>query len=168
MIENTLVLWGFGLLGAALLLLVAEIFIPSGGIIGVTACLLAIAAVVAFWRVSWVWGVTSLLLELVLAPVAVNFMLRVMPHTPVGRQLILDDEGDIARRHAQEAKRTAEQAQALVGASGAALTDLRPVGTVEIEGTRIEALAEGGMIRSGTRVRVTSVEGSQVRVRAVS
>lgn len=165
--EQTLLLWGFALLGAALLLVVIEVFIPSGGVIGLTAGVTAIAGVVVFWRVSPLWGVTSMLLLLVLAPISLNFALRLMPHTPVGKKLILGSDAAAEQRAAEERRRN-EQDQALIGASGVALTALRPIGTVEIEGTRLEALAEGGVVEAGTAVRVTSVQGNQVRVRAIA
>jgi len=165
-IENTLILWGLALLAAALVLVIAEVFVPSGGLIGMTAAVLAIAGVVVFWRVSWVWGGASLAVVMILAPIAFNFALRVMPHTPMGRRLILADEID-PERQAVDDQRRAAQEQALIGATGVALTDLRPVGTVEIEGTRLEVLAEGGMIRAGSRVRVTASSGNQVKVRAI-
>jgi len=166
-IEQTVILWGFGLLMAALFLAVLELFVPSGGVIGLVAFLLALAGVVAFWQVSWMWGTISLLLVLVLTPVTVNFALRVMPNTPMGRQLILasSDEEEAAR--ALRERERHEQEQALVGAKGVALTDLRPIGSAEIEGTRLEVMADGGSIDAGSAVKVWSVRGNQVRVRAV-
>ncbi len=158
MIEQTVILWGFGLLLAGLFLAVLELFVPSGGVIGI----------VAFRQVSWMWGTISLLLVLVLTPVTVNFALRVMPNTPMGRQLILvNTEEEQAERALREQERL-QQEQALVGARGVALTDLRPIGSAEIEGTRLEVMADGGPIESGSAVKVWSVHGNQVRVRAVS
>lgn len=168
MMEQTLLLWGFALLGAALLLVFLEVFVPSGGIIGLTAGVTGIAGVVVFWRVSPGWGVTSMLLMLVLAPIALNFALRLMPHTPMGKRLILSETAESRQRRTAKDQEQAAQEQALVGATGSALTSLRPIGTVEIDGTRIEALAEGGVIEAGSRVRVTSVQGNQVRVRALA
>jgi hypothetical protein len=43
---------------------------------------------------------------------------------------------------------------ALVARTGTALTQLRPVGTVELNGRRHEAASEGGFIEAGTRVEV--------------
>jgi membrane-bound serine protease (ClpP class) len=102
-------------------------------------------------------------------PLAFNFALRVMPNTPFGRRLILGDEDDedaIAQRAQAESERR-EREQALIGAMGVALTDLRPIGSARIEGERLEVLAEGGVIDAGTRVRVTRVDGTQIKVRAV-
>jgi len=165
-IENALVLWGIGLLGAAVLLGVLELFVPSGGIIGIVAMLCAVAGVVAFWRHSALLGVSSLLVVLILTPVMINFGLRVMPHTPFGKQLFLSDSSDSEADVESQAERRAEE-QALVGAEGVALTDLRPIGTVNIDGTRIEVLAAGPAIDRGTKVRVVEVQGRQVKVRPV-
>lgn len=44
-----------------------------------------------------------------------------------------------------------------VGAKGVAVTDLRPLGSVEIKGERFEARATSGTIAKGTDVRVTAV-----------
>lgn len=166
---ETLLFWGFGLIGAALALAVIEVFVPSGGVIAITACVVAAAGVVAFWKVSWIWGVTSLLGTIIAGVALFQFAIKIMPYTPVGRGLILGDQtGEEAARRAEAERARLEAERALVGATGVAVTDCRPVGSAVIEGTRIEVLAEGGSIESGTPVRVTSVEGNQVKVRATS
>ena len=57
-------------------------------------------------------------------------------------------------------------AQALVGKSGAAVTDLRPAGKATIEGRRVDVLTEGAYVARGTRVTVVRVEGNRIFVRA--
>lgn len=163
-----MLLWGFGLLAAALLLLVVEVFVPSGGVIGILSLVSAIAGVVMFWRVSWVWGATSMMLVLVLAPVCFNFALRMMPYTPMGRHLFLTDSAEESARQAERLEEERQAEAALVGAVGVASTDLRPIGVADIEGTRVEVLAVGGPIDAGARVRVVDVQGNQVRVRRVT
>lgn len=167
MIENPLLLWGFGLLAVAVLLMVLEVFVPSGGLIGTVAAVVSLASVITFWRVSWQWGATSLAVVMILAPLAVSFALRVMPHTPVGKRLILSSEPEDAMEEARKAQERHAAERALIGATGLALTDLHPVGSVEIDGTRLEVLAEGGMVGKGRRVRVTSVDGVQIKVREI-
>lgn len=53
---------------------------------------------------------------------------------------------------------------ALVGERGVALTDLRPVGKIEVINKRVEARVERGFISAGGRVKVVRVEGNQVVV----
>lgn len=165
-----LLLWGFGLFAAAALLLVLEIFIPSGGILGGVSLLVAIAGVVAFWRVSTTWGLASLLSLLVLAPAAVAFAFKVWPNTPIGRQMILGDPIESEREAIAKSERDRierDRRDALLNQEGVAITDLRPGGTIRVGKDRYDALAEGRVIESGQKVRVVGFESGQVKVRAV-
>jgi len=56
----------------------------------------------------------------------------------------------------------------LLGKTGRCLTGLRPAGTVEIDGERIDAISEGDFIIPGVEVEVVLVEGIRVVVRAVN
>ncbi len=162
-------LWGIGLMAGAVMLFLLELFVPSGGVIGLTAFAIAIAGVVAFWMEGSAWGLASTISVIVLVPLAFNFALRIMPNTPFGRRLILGDEDDeeaLALRAQAEADRH-ERERALIGAEGVALTDLRPVGSAKFDGQRLEVLAETGLIKAGTHLRVTRVEGTQVKVRGI-
>ncbi len=163
--SEPLLWWGIALLGGALAVVALEMFIPSGGLLAVVSTSLAIAGVVAFFRHSTAWGLMSLAAVLVLGPVIVAFMLKIYPDTYVGRRMILGnpEPGDAPTGADAETDRLA----ALVGAEGVAMTDLHPVGTIRVEGERLEALAEIGAIDSGQRVRITSVEGTRIKVRAI-
>jgi membrane-bound serine protease (ClpP class) len=44
---------------------------------------------------------------------------------------------------------------------------LRPSGTANINGQRVDVVTEGGLIERGTAVKVVAVEGSRIVVRAV-
>lgn len=167
--SEPLLLWGLGLLAAAVLLVIVEVFIPSGGLIAVMSAGSAIAGVVVLFNVSTTWGLIGALVVLVLAPAAFAFSLKVWPHTPIGKRLVLGDrtEEEIAADAMREVQ-AREVLDALVGAEGVAISDLRPVGKVQIDGQRYDALSESTLIRAGTRVRVTFADGSQIKVRPVA
>lgn len=55
----------------------------------------------------------------------------------------------------------------LEGIDGIALTDLRPAGTAEVAGERLDVVSEAGWITAGTPVRVLRAEGYRHVVRAV-
>jgi membrane-bound serine protease (ClpP class) len=57
--------------------------------------------------------------------------------------------------------------QALLGKIGVAVTTLRPVGRVEIEGEVYEAEAAGLFVEPGRGVKVVRVQGSRINVRLV-
>ena len=52
----------------------------------------------------------------------------------------------------------------LLGRRGRALTSLRPSGTVEIDGRRVDVVADGEFLDAGSAVVVSGVEGGRVVV----
>lgn len=165
--ETVLVL-GLGLLALSLVLIMVEALVPSGGLIGLTSLVCAVAGVVALFRHSTMWGASGVLVLVVLGPMCFLWAVRMLPHTPLGRKLIGPDPDEIARevQTGGQAERAARLA--LIDATGRAVTDLRPIGLVEINGQRHDAVAEGALIDRGTPVRVTGVDGLQIRVRAAT
>lgn len=162
---DTMLLWGLILIGLALVLGVAELFVPSHGALGLTSGVLALTGVVCMFKYDTTWGVSTGLALLVLAPVGVGLGMKVWPHTPLGRRIIgapTPDQVEQARTKEEAAKAAR---RALVGKNGTVLTDLRPVGKVDIEGTRYEVLSETSFISTGTRVRVTHADLEVIRVR---
>jgi membrane-bound serine protease (ClpP class) len=65
-----------------------------------------------------------------------------------------------------EALAAQKQLASLIGKQGLALTDLRPVGVIDLDGQRTDALAETTYIKAGSRVRIVQADGSQIKVRA--
>jgi len=55
----------------------------------------------------------------------------------------------------------------LAGRQGTAVTNLRPAGSVEIDGERYDVVTEGEFVAPGTAVRVIEVEGFRVVVEPV-
>jgi membrane-bound ClpP family serine protease len=168
-VNETNLIWGVGLIAGAILLMFLEIFVPSGGLIAIVSGAVAIAGIWQLFLYDTVWGVIGLVGVIVMIPVVVGFGLKVLPSTPIGKKMFFGEgspENDQERAEREMAAK--DSLHALIGAEGLAATDLRPVGVVRIDGRRFDALAEGPFIDAGTRVRITVVEGSQVKVRAVS
>ncbi|MBX3357060.1 MAG: hypothetical protein KF745_01400 [Phycisphaeraceae bacterium] len=162
--NEAMLLWGIGLIAAALLLVFVEVFVPSGGLIAVVAAILAIAGVVCLFRVSMALGAVGSLAVLILAPTAGFFALSVLPSTPLGRKLIYGDSPP----HDEPQEPVEDPLAALVGQEGVALTDMRPIGAIRVGSERHQALSEVSYVRAGTRIRVTTVEGSQIKVRPLA
>jgi membrane-bound serine protease (ClpP class) len=164
---DPLLLWGLGLIGAAILLVILEVFVPSAGILTVTAVVVAIAGVVCLFLYETAWGVAGMLTVIVLGPLVGFGAVQLWRHTPLGRKMIgVPSEDEIERRREAE-QRERESRMALLGAEGVAITDLRPVGIIRIGDQRMDALAQTFMIPAGSRVKVVQVEGNQIKVRAI-
>ena len=156
------VIWAMILFGVALVLFVIELFVPSGGVLGVCSAAAAVAAVVLLFKVNTTLGVIGTLVTLAAIPLGIGYGLKILPYTPFWRWLTLKEVTRAAGGVGSDANAPAN----LLGAQGKAITDLHPVGTCLINGKRTECLAVGAMIEAGTAVRVVSADGMQVKVRA--
>ena len=164
----TPLIWGLSLIGLSMLLVLLEIFIPSGGVIAVLAALVAAAGLVGLFIHDLTWGLSGALALLILTPIVVAFAIKVWTTSRVGRAMmgVPTDEEAHRQREAERARRDARLA--LLGAEGVALNDLRPIGVIDIDGQRYDASSEIGLVRRGARVRVTHVTEFDMKVREIA
>lgn len=54
-----------------------------------------------------------------------------------------------------------------LGAIGVCITDLRPAGTINVNGEPVDVVAEGSFVKQGESVKVINVDGSRVLVRQI-
>ncbi|MEM8781807.1 MAG: NfeD family protein [Planctomycetota bacterium] len=164
--DTTLMTWGVILLASALAMLIAEMIVPSGGLISLAAAVTTVAGLICLFLQDTTLGWITTVAVLIATPFIGGFMLKIWPHTPVGRWLILASER--GEEGAATPRTTPTETPIKVGDTGRAKTQMRPVGTCVIGGRRIECLAESGMIDAGSSVRVVDVDGNEIRVRAVA
>lgn len=146
-----LLLVGFGLL-------IAEAFLP-GGVTGLLGGLfIVIAVILAFTKFVLPLAILTALIALTGSMVSVGLGLKMFPHTPMGRAMILKDA--VTPADGRDSNRNE-----LVGSSGIALTHLAPVGKVDIQGKPFEASAYAGYIDRGSNVTVISVESFRLVVK---
>lgn len=170
--DSGLIMWGAILFGAAIVLVVVELFIPSGGLIGLLSGAAAIGSLVAFFQYDISWGIGAALTYLILIPIGILFFLKVWIHTSIGSRMILggsdgaeESDGSTAFQSEQDRRTRIQSHQDLVGAMGTVETDLRPVGIVRIDNHRLDALSEQGFIKAGARIVVTDAYDNQLKVR---
>ena len=165
-----MLLVGLGLLAAALLLVIAEVFLPSAGLLSIGAGAEARPGIMVRCErlVGQAWGYIGGGLGLGGEPGAISMALKEWLCTRTGKKRlqgeVTEEQLEAQRRVEVEAR---ERRRALVGAEGEVITPLRPVGVVRIADQRYDALAETGIIETGQRVRVTAVQDHQIKVRAV-
>ena len=100
----------------------------------------------------------------VMAPFVFYWAIRIYPNTPMGKRVMLGaPSADISNPFAQES----QQLSKLVGQRGTAMSMLRPAGTIELDGRRIDAVSESEIIYPNTSVEVIRVSGLKVIVKAV-
>jgi membrane-bound ClpP family serine protease len=142
---------------AAVVLAVAELILPTGGILGVMAILAALAAVACTFAVNVTFGVISLVVLLVASPFIAWLGMRLWESSPVGRRVILHDEVGVA---------TVDRIA--IGARGTTVSTLRPTGEAEINGQTIQAESEFGELPPGTEVVVIAFADNLATVRPIT
>lgn len=152
------------LLGLALLMI--EVFIPSGGLIMITA-LASLGGSVYFAYTAWfqsdpsTWW-TYVVGTTVSIPATVVGAFYLLQKTPLGRRILLEGPAsdEVRPFSAEEA-----HLRQLIGRTGTTLSMLAPGGLVNVDGERLHCESEGIVIDPGQAVVVVGVTGNRVIVR---
>ena len=157
------------LLSAGLALLGLEIFVLPGfgvaGILGFAALLggLTMALIGHGPTLRAVMGAVERVTIAMLAALLASFiLLRFLPKLPFGRQLMLETA---LASGSTGTELPVEPDSDLLGREGVTLSLLRPAGFAEIDGERVDVVAEGEMIEAGVPVVVSRMEGNRIVVR---
>lgn len=153
------------LLAAGVFVAVLEVFIPSGGLLGIVSAGFFIAGIVAAWSYSGAWGMGALLGCLTLIPILILVGFRVFPHTPLGRRMVLVPPSTAEPAVSADA---GSDLDITVGLGGKAGTDLRPTGTAFFNDRRVSVVTAGEWITCDSAIHVVQVEGNRIVVEAVS
>lgn len=157
--------WITALVALGLALVILEVFVPSGGVLGFFSVLAIVAGVVmAFVQQGPAVGMLVLAATVVAVPIALAVAFRIFPLTPLGRRVIAapPDRGAVV----PDAERR-DLLRSLMGNAGRATSDLLPWGEVEVDGATYEAMSESGPISSGCEVEVVGVQAGGLVVRGV-
>ncbi len=145
---------GISILFAAGLALIFSEIITPGMILGFVGfgCIV-VAIVLAFVREpSFGWVLTAI--AIVFVPLFLFAFIRVLRKY-------------VAIKKSEEGFSASEPGlDGFVGKEGITITTLRPAGMAEIDGRRVDVVADGEMIDENIRIEVTAVRGNRVVVRA--
>ena len=144
-------------------LIVAEVFIPSGGLLAVCATISLLSGLVLFFRHSALAGWIGVVVGLFMVPSLLVLAYKLLPRTRFGRLVLLTPPV----RERGDAIADTPELNKLLGRSGRVLTTMRPVGMCEFDGRRVECVAENGYVQRDQRVKAIRVEGTQVTVRVL-
>lgn len=157
--DALLIVIAFALAGA---LIVLELFIPSHGVLTLAAAVSMIYGIVLCFLVSQWLGFVVTIVVIASVPVFIVALVKIWPNTWIGKRIAI-----------QKAQRAlpggsipdAGKLDKLLGQTGQAITDLRPVGAVMFGDQRVDCVAETGQIDKGCKIAVIRVEGVRVVVR---
>jgi membrane-bound serine protease (ClpP class) len=152
------------LIAIGIVLMVAELFVPTGGICFLLAAVFAIAGIaLTFFYGNPTTGIITLLSVFVAVPVLLSALFYLWPESLWGKRLIPDPE-DNATVASMPGNVQLEQ---LKGRIGKTVSSLRPSGIVDFDGKRIDCVSEGMMIDAGQWVRCIEARAGRVVVRQI-
>ncbi len=153
------------LFAAGLVVLVAEIFIPSYGMLCFVGLAFLVAAIYrAYSDLTETAGHISVAATVVSLPTLAWIAVHTFHRTPWGRKIAPPNPTPLAEEFAPQH----EALKLHIGQTGRSVTPLRPVGTCMFNGERINCVAETGMIEDGTEIEAIRIRGRELEVRPLS
>ena len=149
-----------GLIVSGIILLLIEMMIPGFGIFGLTGLLLFL------WGMyDWMGGGPMALITVtVLSVVGVLLLwwiVSIFPNTRLGERLTLRLQSTKEKGYASH-----PDPNRWLGKIGETKTVLRPAGPMIVEGTFLDVVTDGEFYEPGTEVKIISVTGGRIVVRA--
>ncbi|MBU1345101.1 MAG: serine protease [Proteobacteria bacterium] len=140
-----------------ILVAIAEIFIPSMGILAAIALALFLYSLyLVFTSISTTAGMVFTGLDMVLVPVLIVFGMKILAKSPLAlRRELSKQDGVVSQKQGHEA---------YLHMKGTSVTDLRPAGMAEINSQRVDVVTDGEYIDAGTPIVVTGVTGNRIIV----
>ena len=146
---------------AGIVVLVAEIFIPSHGILSVLGIALLITGVVrTFMDYGRGPGVVAVLGCMIVVPALAFVAIKYWHQTPIGK--LISPPNPVLT--SADIGVPVEELERLVGQTGRTLSPLRPSGICDFSGKRVSCVAEFGLIDAGVQVEAVRVSGSNLAV----
>ncbi len=138
--------------------IVAEIILPSGGILSVVALsVFTYSLYIAFSDISKTVGFAFVAGDIVLIPVIVIFGLKLLARSPVTLRKTLSRKDGVSSQ--------TPELDRFIDMQGTAATNLRPAGMAIIDGKRVDVVTRGEFIEKDSEITVTAVTGNQIIVR---
>ncbi|MGE8078193.1 NfeD family protein [Peribacillus loiseleuriae] len=146
---------------AGILLCILELFVP-GGVVGALGMAAIIVSLFLASDNPIQLGI-SLLVAIAVSILVFILLVKVFgKEMKFFRKIVLKDSTSSEQGYVSNVSRIE-----LVGLEGITLVDLRPSGTAEINGERLDVVSEGSFILKNSKVKVVKAEGSRIVVREI-
>lgn len=145
------------LLAVGFILVGTEIFVP-GGILGTFGAIAWLAAAIVGWtKFPDPWKLVSAVGLLFIGLLTFVIWIRYFPKSRMGKLLSLSENAANYKAHNNSNLPP-------VGSVGKATSTLRPCGIAEIEGQRLDVVANGEWIEAGESIKISSISGGHISV----
>ena len=138
--------------------IIAEIILPSGGILSIVALgVFGYSLFMVFNDISKTIGFAFVVADLVIIPVLVIVGLKLMAKSPVTLRKMLSRKEGVSSQ--------SPELDSYIDMPGTAVTDLRPAGIAVINGKRVDVVTRGEYVQKDSAIIVIEVTGNQIIVR---
>lgn len=108
-------------------------------------------------------AIFQILLSFIFGGVIIYFLLKYLPQNTYFKNLILADSTSAKDGYISSTRFD----DLLLGSVGYAYTVLRPAGTIDINGTKYDAISNAEFIEKGAKIKVVKIEGSKIIVEKI-
>ncbi len=141
-----------------IIVIIAEIILPSGGILSILAAgLFGYSLYIVFTHISSSAGMAFIMADLIIIPVLVYFGIKFLAKSPVTLRTKLSKEDGVTSQSLDQ--------NSYLGSHGHAITDLRPSGVAIINEERLDVVTRGEYLEKQTDIIVIAVRGNQIIVK---
>jgi membrane-bound serine protease (ClpP class) len=142
---------------AGVVVVIAEIILPSGGLLSILALgIIGYSLYIVFDTISISAGFVFVAADIIMLPVLIIVGIKLLAKSPVTlRKELSSKDGVTSQSH---------ELDEYIGKKGIAITDLRPSGTALISGKRVDVVSRGEYINKNSKITVSSVTGNQIIV----
>ena len=143
---------------AGVLIIIAEIILPSGGLLSLVAVgLFGYSLFIVFHDISTMAGTYFVLADLIIIPTLLALGLKILARSPATLRETLSSENGVVSQ--------SPELESFMGREGKSVTDLRPGGTAIIDDKRLDVVSRGEYIEKDSNLIVVEVTGNQIIVR---
>jgi membrane-bound serine protease (ClpP class) len=143
---------------AGIVVLLAEVILPSGGVLTIAAIgLFGYSLYLVFTQISMGAGMVFVVADILILPVVLIAGLKLLAYSPVTLRKSLKRTDGVSSQ--------SDRLSGYMGKTGKTINNLRPSGTAWIDGRRVDVVSRGEFIEKEKPVVVISVEGNRVVVR---
>ena len=143
-----------------ILVIMAEIFIPSFGILTLISIgIFFYSLYIVFTNISMTAGIIFTGIDIVLVPFMIIMGIRILARSPLTlKRRLSKKDGVISQK---------QGLKTFINMKGKAVTNLRPAGIAIIDSKRLDVVTDGEYINADTPVIVTDVTGNRIVVEEI-
>lgn len=143
------------------ILLIIEMFLPGFGVAGITGSILMLVGIILISQ-NFIDALLTILIIIIILGIILFILFRSGATGKLSKTVVLQDS--LGKKSGFSGS---EDLSAYNGEEGIATSTLRPSGTADFKGIRLNVVTQGEYIEKGSKIKVITVEGSRVVVEEI-